>query len=185
MSNKKKILFVANFVSFSHLGRPIALANSLDPELYDIYFAAPTNADQFIKNDGRFRKIQIATISQDLFVQRLKTGKPLFTFKDLRQSLIEDQGILDSIKPDVIIGDLRWPLSISAKKAGIHYLALTNAHLSPFSGLKLVLPYFHYLSRLSPDFLSRVFRVLRFLVFPLHCIPINLLKLLNRRFDFN
>ena len=44
------------------------------------------------------------------------------------------------VRPGVVVGDFRLSLSISARLAGIPYVALINAHWSPWSTQRFPLP---------------------------------------------
>ena len=43
-----------------------------------------------------------------------------------------DLALIKSYRPDLIVGDFRLSLSISARVAGIPYAAISSAHWSPY-----------------------------------------------------
>lgn len=48
--------------------------------------------------------------------------------RTLRKYVEADLRVLDEIAPDLVVGDLRISLSVSARLAGIPYIAIANAY---------------------------------------------------------
>ena len=48
--------------------------------------------------------------------------------------------MLAEIAPDLVVGDLRVSLSVSARLAGIPYVAIANAYWSPYARRRFPLP---------------------------------------------
>ena len=53
------------------------------------------------------------------------------TSSSLDRYVEEDLRLIDSFRPDVVVGDFRVSLAISARKARIPYVNVTNAYWSP------------------------------------------------------
>ena len=51
----------------------------------------------------------------------------------LRAYVDDDLALLEAVRPDVVIGDFRLSLSVSARVAGIPYVNVTNAYWSPYA----------------------------------------------------
>ena len=48
--------------------------------------------------------------------------------------------MIREVEPDVVVGDFRLSLSVSARVAGVPYLAITNAYWSPYARQRFPLP---------------------------------------------
>lgn len=171
-TRRPRILFVGEAVTLAHVARPFALARSLEPDRYDVHFAC----------DPRFNKLlgplpfphrPIRTIPGERFLDALARGKLLYDSQTLREYVAEDQKLLAETAPDLVVGDFRLSLSVSARLAGIPYATVTNAYWSPYSTQRFPMPELP-LTRFLGVRLARVlFRLARPLAFAMHCIPLN------------
>ncbi len=140
-ARRLRVLFIAEAVSLAHVVRPFVLARSLDPSRYEVHFAC----------DPRFNKLlgalpfahhPIYTVSSEQFLKTLTHGRLLFLHntRTLLKYVKEDKKVLAAVAPDVVVGDLRFSLSVSARLAGIPYVAITNAYWSPYARRRFPLP---------------------------------------------
>ncbi|MGA8146828.1 MAG: glycosyltransferase [Gallionellaceae bacterium] len=114
------------------------------------------------------------TISSQQFLQALASGKPLYDTATLRGYVQEDIKLIEQIKPDLIVGDFRLSLSVSARLVGIPYAAITNSYWSPYyAGNDFPLPVLPMTKILPLAVAKMLFRLARPLAFCLHCIPLN------------
>lgn len=173
MSASTRVLFFAETVTLAHLARPIALARGLDPAGCAISIACDPRYQRFLA-DTPWQPLPLDSISSQQFLQALAQGKPVYDAETLRRYVKEDLHLIDQVKPDVIIGDFRLSLSISARLAAIPYLTITNAYWSPyFAGNGFPLPVLP-VSKTLPLALARtLFRLAQPLAFRLHCRPLN------------
>jgi len=161
----KKILFMAEAVTLAHVGRPLALAQALDRQRYDVSFACAAGYDMFFKGSG-VQPLRINSISSERFLAALAAGKPVYDAATLQQYVDDDLRLLNQVMPDVVIGDFRLSLSVSARVAGIPYI-------SPYVRQHFRVPALPW-SRLLPlPVADRVFRLARPLAFALHSMPLN------------
>lgn len=170
-----RVLFVAEAVSLAHVARPVALARSLGPE-WDIRFAS---ADQFgICLQGvDFPHHDIASISPAVFMGRLAKGSPLYRRGELEAYVEDDLRLLRDVKPDIVVGDFRLSLGVSARVAQIPYLAICNAYWSPWSTIDPIpLPDITLARVLGPALASPLFRLAHRFAFRLHASPLNALR---------
>ncbi|MBL8483724.1 MAG: glycosyltransferase [Rhodocyclaceae bacterium] len=130
----RKVLFFAEAASLAHVARPVVLAQALDAKKWQVEFAASEGfALCFAGTDWPRHKL--TSIAAREFLERLAGGKPLYTATEL-QSYVEDEvALLEKVKPDVVVGDFRLSLSVSARVAKIPYVAIANAHWSPYSSV--------------------------------------------------
>ncbi len=170
-----RILFVAEAVSLAHVARPVALAGSLGPE-WDIVFAS---ADQFsicLQGTG-FPRHDIASITPAVFMRRLESGSPLYRRRELEAYVEEDLRLLRDVNPDIVVGDFRLSLGVSARVAKIPYLAICNAYWSPWSAIDSIpLPDIRVTRILGPALASPLFRLAYPFAFRLHALALNAVR---------
>ena len=169
---RKKILFVAEAVTLAHVGRPLSLAQGLDEDTYDVHFACADGYD-FCFKQTRFRRWRIDSISSQQFLQALAGGKPVYTESTLQGYVEDDLHLLKSVRPDVVIGDFRLSLSISARLQHIPYITISNAYWSPYVRQHYTVPRLP-LTEVLPIWLANgLFRLIRPLAFASHAVPLN------------
>lgn len=169
---RKKILFMAEAVTLAHVGRPLALAQALDRQRYDVSIACAAGYDMFFKGSD-LQPLRINSISSERFLAALATGKPVYDAATLQQYVDDDLRVLNQVQPDVVIGDFRLSLAVSARVAGVPYISLINAYWSPYVRQQFRVPALPW-SRLLPlPVADRVFRLVRPLAFALHSMPLN------------
>jgi len=138
---KKKILFISETVTMSHLIRPLKIASHLPLDHYEIHFAA-THIPDFLKNElNNFKTYQIQHgVSEKKFLSAIAHGQHPYTESILKNYVEEDLKLLKAIKPDLVIGDMRLSLKISAKLANIPYLNISNSTWDSSAILPLLVP---------------------------------------------
>lgn len=126
-----RALFVAEAVSLAHVARPAVLARALQSAGWEVNFAYSGNFSICTK-DASWDTRHIESISPETFLKRLSAGVPLYTRNELQDYIASDLRVLKESKPDVVIGDFRLSLGVAARLAKIPYLAICNAHWSPW-----------------------------------------------------
>lgn len=170
--NRKKILFIAEAVTLAHVGRPLTLAQGLDDKQYEVHFACADGYD-FCFQDASLRRSRITSISSQQFLQALAQGKPIYDEATLQAYVDDDLRLLDLIRPDLVIGDLRLSLSVSARLRQIPYITISNAYWSPHVRQHYTVPSLP-LTRMLPIWLANpLFRLIRPLAFASHAVPLN------------
>lgn len=170
--DRKKILFVAEAVTLAHVGRALALAQTLDPLRYDVHFAC-ADGYAFCFKDGVFTHWRIDSISSEQFLNALAAGKPVYDTATLASYVEDDLRLFDAVRPDLIIGDFRLSLSVSARLAKVPYAALINAYWSPFVRQHYTVPNIPLTRALPIGIANALFRRARPIAFALHSVPLN------------
>jgi UDP:flavonoid glycosyltransferase YjiC (YdhE family) len=129
---RRKVLFVAEAVTLAHVARPAALARTLNPLHDEVVIASHSRTWAMLEGIGA-RLVALNSIPGKLFTAALAAGKPVYDTATLRAYVEEDLRLLASEQPEVVIGDFRLSLAISARLAGIPYAAICNAHWSPWA----------------------------------------------------
>lgn len=138
-SEKQKILFFCESVTLAHIIRPLSLIRLLDPNKYEIAVASAAHTQKLFQEfQNRFHVITCQT--SDSFKQALAKGTSFVDENLLRQQVKEDLALIDKLQPDIVVGDFRLSLNISARKAKKPYLNLTNLHWATFTSKQLPTP---------------------------------------------
>lgn len=174
-SRPKKILFVAECVTLAHMARPFVLANTLKRANYEVIFAA----------DGRFddlfpaipgKRETVFSISSKHFLEALAKGKPVYDRATLERYVEDDLTLFKRVKPDVVVGDFRLSLSISARIADIPYICISNIYWSPYIKQHYPVPELPMVSLLGVPVSQAIFNLIRPIAFMLHTIPLNAVR---------
>ena len=171
----KKILLMANDVTLAHLGRPLQLATLLHSDGHTVCLAASAESARFL---GGFpgRVITLAPTGKALFIENLAKGRPVFDYATLQRFTEEDEAILAAEKPDLVIGDFRITLSISARRQQVPYATLTNAYWSPAFSPRFIVPDLPMVKYLGVGISQLLFDLARPAAFAFHARPMNKLR---------
>ncbi|MGC4079191.1 MAG: glycosyl transferase family 1 [Rubrivivax sp.] len=173
---RPRVLFVAEAATLAHVARPAALMAALDPLRYDCSFACPEHARRFLGADGsRWRPL--AGVAPERFAGRLRQGAPLLTAAELQTAVDDDLALLDSCRPDLVVGDFRLSLSASARLAGVRYAAICNAYWSPYApDRRLPLPVLGWTRWAPLGIVQAAFDRLQSPLLAPHCRPLNTVR---------
>lgn len=175
-----RVLFFAEAVTLAHLARPLALAAALDADRHTLMLACDPRMAAFV-GAGPWQRVDLRSIPSAQFTAALARGTPVFDHATLEAYAAQDLALIKAHRPDVVVGDFRLSLSVSARLAGVPYLAISNAYWSPHyrnphqrgPDVLPVLP----MTRMLPLPLARALFVLaRPLAYAVHCRPLNRLR---------
>jgi UDP:flavonoid glycosyltransferase YjiC (YdhE family) len=131
MDKRMRILFVAEAVTLAHVARPLVLAQALPPETYEVHFACPTREVRWLKGLP-LKHWPLNCISSARFLGALAHGAPPYDLSVLHGYVEQDLDILDAVKPDLVVGDFRLSLPVSAGLRKIPHVNICNAYWSPY-----------------------------------------------------
>jgi UDP:flavonoid glycosyltransferase YjiC (YdhE family) len=169
------VLFVAEAATLAHVARPLELAAKLSSQEFEIELACAQRYRQFFPPTLPTVH-EIHSISSEEFLARLAVGRPLYDFETLRDYVNEDLQLLERLRPDVVVGDFRLSLAVSARKVRIPYVALANAYWSPFARPRFEAPAHRMTRIVGRGIGSAIFRVVRPMAFAYHAMPMRRLR---------
>ena len=169
---RKTVLFVAEAVTLAHVGRVIVLAQSLDPQRFDVHVACADGYD-FCFTGCTFKRWKINSIPGRQFLNALAKGNPVYDQATLSRYVDEDLELLAQVRPDVVIGDFRLSLSVSARLAKVPYIAVINAYWSPYVAARYSVPNIPLTKFLPIGAATLLFRTVRPVAFAMHARPLN------------
>jgi UDP:flavonoid glycosyltransferase YjiC (YdhE family) len=129
MSARTRVLFIAEDITLAQVVRLASLAGALDPSRYDVHFAC-ARFDEMIFGGLRLTRHPIYTVDAKVAFRRLERGQRLYGRRVLARYVRDELALFRALSPDVVVGDLRFSLAVSAPHARIPYVALINAYWS-------------------------------------------------------
>jgi UDP:flavonoid glycosyltransferase YjiC (YdhE family) len=172
---KKTVLFVAEAVTLAHFGRMMTLARSLDPSHYRIVFATDPRYLS-LEQPFPFDYEPIWTIPIDQFSRALAKGRVVYDVSTLSLYVEEDRQVIAKVKPDLVVGDFRLSLAVSAPLAGVPYAAVVNAYWSPYADVTYPVPDLPFTKIIGLSLGQKLFNGVRPMAFALHARPLNTVR---------
>jgi UDP:flavonoid glycosyltransferase YjiC (YdhE family) len=173
--DRLRVLLFAEAVTLAHVARPVALARALDPDKYDITIACDPRYAAFASG-AHWRRVDLHSVPSERFNRALARGTPLYDLATLEAYVAEDSALIEAIRPNLVVGDFRLSLSVSARLARVPYLTIANAYWSPQSPAGFPLPVLPMTRFLPLPVASALFSTVRPIAFALHCRPMNQLR---------
>lgn len=171
-SSRKVVLLVAEAVTLAHYGRIAMLSRALPASDYHVIVAA----------DPRYRALDempgvdfypIWSIPSSQFSHALEQGAPLYNVDTLMRYVEEDLALIDAVKPDLIVGDFRLSLAVSAPLRKIPYASVVNAYWSPYADIAHPVPELPFTRITGLKLGQALFDLVRPLAFAMHARPLN------------
>ena len=175
-TSRKRILVFAEAVTLAHVARPLAFAGALARDKYDVMIAVAPHAARHVVEAG-VAHVPLSSIAPEAFLQALAAGRPLYDADTLSAYVEDDLRWIREFAPDLVVGDFRLSLSVSARVAEVPYATIASAYWSPFYDPPdwpvPALP----LTRIVPlPIARRLFSAARPMAFRLHCRPLNAVR---------
>lgn len=170
-----RVLFFAEGATLAHVARPLVLARQLDIAAFEILFARPPEFRWLTGNSG-FVELDLDCQDAATFSRRLDRGLPLFDLPTLDRYVQGDLALIDQAKPDVVIGDFRLSLSVSARLRKVPYVTICDAYWSPECSLNPELPVMAFTPYIPLAVASVAFHAAAPLAFRAHAVPMERLR---------
>lgn len=151
------------------------LAKALDATRFDVTLCRP-EAFSKLTAGLPFQVLGLECQDSKTFVEKLARGSPLYDFPTLCRYVDADLSLIDQIKPDVIVGDFRLSLSVSARLRSIPYISICDAYWSPERPLRPSLPVLEFTKYVPIPLAELIFRRIAPFAFRLHALPLERLR---------
>ena len=169
----RKLLFIAEGVALAHVARALVLAQAAHDAGYDVTFATDAR-HRGLLDRAPFKAVRIDSMDPARFLARVRRGSPVFTRRMLERYVADDVDLIADVRPDMVIGDLRLSLSVSARLAHVPYAAVANGFWSPYwRDAAYPAPPTPLSDRLPRAVSDAVFGAVRPLAFAWHAVPLN------------
>jgi len=126
---RKKILFVAEAVTWSQVVRLVVLARGLDRRTHEVHFAS-ARFDERLFAGTSFKRWPIHSLSPEKVDAAVASGRRIYEKPFLAKYVAEELRLYDAIQPDLVVSDLRWSTAISAPAFGVPCASLIDAYWS-------------------------------------------------------
>lgn len=132
LARRPRILFIAEPLSLAHVVRLATLARALDATRYEVWFASPQFPEMVFAGTHFIRR-SIASEHPATTLARVARGQRMWDADALARYVASDLRLLNDVRPDLVIGDMRLSLTVSAPVSGVRYAPLINAYWSPYA----------------------------------------------------
>lgn len=125
---KKRVLFMVETVTLAHIARSSTLALSLDPSKFEVIFAYGEASPLVLSklSDFKLCTLRSCVRSKD-FLAALNKGKVPYDLNRVKDQVEEDLRLMRELNPDLVVGDFRLTLAISARVLKIPYINISNS----------------------------------------------------------
>jgi len=168
----KKILFFGEPATLAHVARPAVLASGLDKDQFDVEFATGPDFENVARDLGLNIR-HLDAIGTKAYLSAVATGKVVFPYDVLERYVREDLQHIRAVRPDVIVGDFRLSLAVSARLAQVPYVLISNAYWSPYSNTRIEIPAHPATKILGARTANALFRPISGLILGHHASPMN------------
>lgn len=175
----RRVLLFAEAVTLAHVARPLCVARGLDRARYRTAIAAAHWAAGHVTEAG-IEHLPLESVEPRRFLSALARGRALYDESTLQRYVRADLALIERHAPDLVIGDFRLSLSVSARLAGVPYVTISSAYWSPYyAPPRWPVPDLPLTRWLPIGLAQAAFDAARPLAFALHCGPLNRLRRRN------
>jgi len=173
MARRKLILFLAEGATMAHFVRPVALADSVSADSsFEIHLYAPSRFARYLT--GKPYSIgELKTMPGEDFLANIARGRPLFPAPVLKDYVAADRELIRTLRPDIVIGDMRLSLPISSRLEQTPCAVIINAYWSPYAKHRSALPELPLTRVIPPQLLGPIYRASEPIAFALHVAHMN------------
>jgi len=172
---KKKILFFAEPATLAHVTRPTVLAGTLNPEQYDVIIATGSDYKSIVTDAG-FTASDLWSIGSKAYLEAVSTGKVVFSYTTLKRYIQDDLRLIRTIRPNVVIGDFRLSLAVSARLLKVPYIGISNAYWSPYAHADYEIPVHPATRLLGFATANYIFQLFHPFILAYHSLPMVRLR---------
>lgn len=168
---RPRVLFFAEAVTLAHLARPSVLARAI-AATHRVALARPASLGALADSPG-IEPVDLACQPGSVFLAALRAGRPAWSEATLDGYVRADLALIDALRPDLVVGDLRLSLSVSARLRGVPYVAIANACWSPWYREPLPLPVLPWTGWMPLPIARAAFALLRGPALARHARPLD------------
>lgn len=128
----RRVLLIAESVTLAQVVRLATLAKGLDASRYDVHFAC-SEFDPLVFEGTAFKRWPIRSVDKEKALEKVGRGEWIYDEAVLESYVEDDLSVIDRVEPDVVIGDFRLSLAISAPLRRVPHMALINGYWSPYA----------------------------------------------------
>jgi UDP:flavonoid glycosyltransferase YjiC (YdhE family) len=175
---RRRVLFIGESITLSHVVRPYVLLTMLDPEQWEIWFAFDPKYRALLALPAHVNDIALSSKMARKSLERVALmQEEFYDVGTLEQYIREDIRLLQRLRPDVVVGDMRQSLIISSRRCGIPFVNIQSAHWHPWSDTQFHSPVNPFAALLPNPLASTLFDAVMVVSQPLATLGQSLLCL--------
>jgi UDP:flavonoid glycosyltransferase YjiC (YdhE family) len=136
---RPRLLFIGEAVSLAHVGRPAVLARWASESGCEVHFACGPLGARLAREEGLDHH-DLHTIDPRTFHRRIQSGRFFYALGELEEYVESERRLIHELNPDLVIGDFRLTLPVTAFETKTPLLILLNAYWSPHRECDLLAP---------------------------------------------
>lgn len=129
---RPRILFVSEAITLAQVVRLLALARRLPSERYEVHFACGS-FPRWLFAGTAFHEHLLFTVDGPNALAALARGDRIYGTSTLERYVADELALFEAVEPDLVVGDFRLSLAVSARLAGVRCASLINAYWSPYA----------------------------------------------------
>lgn len=127
----KRVLVIGDSMSLAHVSRAIVVARRLIREGANVVFATGPAHQALARQEG-FDPREVYCVSPEYAHAAIRRGSHIFDLKTLKRYVDSDLALIRRESPELIVGDMRMSLNISAELAGVEYWSIVSGYLTRY-----------------------------------------------------
>lgn len=172
---RPRVLFLAEAATLAHVARATVLASSLDPARYEVRVATAGDFRPVVEA-ASLPVVDLYSIGTRAYLAAVAAGDPVYPLQVLRRYVDDDLRVMGDFAPDLVVGDFRLSLAVSARLARTPYVSISNAYWSPYASTRYEVPVHAATRALGVGVADAAFQVFGPLIMAHHCLPMHRLR---------
>lgn len=126
-----RVLVIGDSMSLAHVARAIVFARRLQESGEDVVFATGSHHQALAYQEG-FKSEEVFCVPPAEAIAAIRRGSHIFTTTNLKAYVESDRKLIDRVQPDLVIGDFRLSLNISAQQIGVEYRNIVSGYMTRY-----------------------------------------------------
>lgn len=127
----KRVLVIGDSMSLAHVTRAMLVARRLEDEGAEVIFATGEAHQSLAVKEG-FSPRKVYCVPPEHAHALIRRGSHIFDRMTLERYVQSDLALFEEVQPDLVIGDMRMSLNLSAQLAKIEYWSVLNGYLTKY-----------------------------------------------------
>lgn len=154
----KKVLFISHAVTIQHLIRPLLVAKQMKRRGHEVFFGLTDFRYEYLLKKENIPALKLSAIDRDKALQAVRDLR--YNDREITRQFTEDLDsdleLIDKIKPDLLVNDMRFTAKMACILRGIPYAVIINAYYTAKLATRHTIPEAIFLSRLIPKPIQKI-----------------------------
>ncbi len=127
----RSVLVIGDSMSIAHVARAMVVARRLQEEGHRVEFATGAVHQELARQEG-FEPHEIDCVRPEAALAAIRRGSHIFDYDTVRRYVDSDLSLIGHVNPELIIGDFRLSLNISAELAGVEHWSIVSGYMTRY-----------------------------------------------------